>query len=197
MGTTTKDPRLRRESEPFAPEDQGPWEPHLAAMRENELMVLNDPSVEGVALRYALYYGAGASQSMVDGVTDRKLPLLRSASPLSWIHVVDAASATVAALERGRAGQAYNIADDEPVSWTDFIGYLARALGAPDPRSLPSWLLKTFAPYAHAVLQGGVCLSNEKAKQQLHWHPATPTYRLGLDRLADEAIAHGRFREAA
>jgi nucleoside-diphosphate-sugar epimerase len=196
-GYDDQGPRLRRESEPFAPEGQGPWEPHLAAMRENERMVLTDPSVEGVALRYALYYGAGASQLMVDGVTDRKLPVLRSASPLSWIHVDDAASATVAALERGRAGQAYNIADDEPVSWTDFIGYLARALGAPDPRSLPSWLLKMFAPYAHAVLQGGVCLANDKAKQQLHWHAATPTYRLGLDRLADEAIAHGWFREAA
>ena len=114
--------RLRRESEPFAPEHQGPWEAHLAAMRENERMVLTDHSVEGVALRYALFYGAGASQPLIDGVAHRKLPVLATASPLSWIHVDDAASATVAALERGEAGQAYNIADDEPVSATWRLG---------------------------------------------------------------------------
>ena len=191
-GYDDQGPRLRRESEPFAPEHQGPWEAHLAAMRENERMVLTDHSVEGVALRYALFYGAGASQPLIDGVAHRKLPVLANASPLSWIHVDDAASATVAALERGEAGQAYNIADDEPVSWTDFIGYLARALGAPTPRRLPSWLLKLFVPYAHAVLKGGVCLANDKAKQQLHWRPAIPTYRLGIDRLAYEAAHAGR-----
>jgi nucleoside-diphosphate-sugar epimerase len=189
--------RLRRESEPFAPERQGPWEPHLAAMRENERMVLTDPAVEGVALRYAIYYGARASQSLVDGVAHRKLPVLANASALSWIHVDDAASATVAALERGEAGQAYNIADDDPVSWTNFIGYLARALDAPNPRTLPSGLLKVFAPYGYAVLRGGVCLANDKAKQELHWRPATPSYRLGLDRLAYDAIQQGRLREAA
>ena len=124
-GYDDQGPRLRRESEPFAPEHQG-REAHLAAMRENERMVLTDHSVAGVALRYALFYGAGASQPLVDGVAHRKLPVLASASPLSWIHVDDAASATVAALERGEAGQAYNIADDQPVSWTVFIDHLAR-----------------------------------------------------------------------
>jgi nucleoside-diphosphate-sugar epimerase len=188
--------RLRRESEQFAPERQDPWEPHLAAMRENERMVLTDHSVEGVVLRYALFYGARASQPLIDGVAHRKLPVLANASPLSWIHIDDAAWATVAALERGEAGHAYNIADDEPVSWTDFISYLARALGAPRPRRLPNWLLKMFAPYAHAPLQGGVCLANDKAKQQLHWRPAIPTYRLGLDRLANEAT-HAGLSEAA
>jgi hypothetical protein len=72
----------------------------------------------------------------------------------------------------------------DSVSWTNFIGYLARALDAPNPRKLPSGLLKMFAPYGYAVLRGGVCLANDKAKQELHWRPATPSYRLGLDRLA-------------
>jgi hypothetical protein len=75
-GYDDQGPRLRRESEPFAPEGQSPWEPHLAAMRENERLVLTDPSIEGVALRYALFYGAGASQPLIDRVVHRQLPVL-------------------------------------------------------------------------------------------------------------------------
>jgi len=182
--------RLRREEDPFAPPGNSPFERHLAAMRDNEQQVLTAADLQGIALRYALFYGAGASWTLVDGVARRKLPVLAGASPLSWVHVDDAVSATVAALEDGLAGQAYNVADDEPVSWTDFVGYLSRKLGAPSPRTVPSWLLALLAPYAHAVLRGGICIANDKAKTELHWRPATSTFRLGLDQIAARVNRH-------
>jgi NAD dependent epimerase/dehydratase family enzyme len=65
---------------------------------------------------------------------------------MSWIHIDDAGAATVAALERGRAGHADNVVDDEPVRWGEFLGTLAQAINAPPPRTVPGWLL-ALAPY--------------------------------------------------
>jgi nucleoside-diphosphate-sugar epimerase len=171
-----------RENEPFGPSGQGRFQPHVDAMRRNEQLVLSDPTLQGVALRYGLIYGGPASAELVDGVRRRRLPVLRNASPLSWTYLDDAVSATVAALESAASG-AYNIADDVPVSWTELVTALADAIGAPPPRRVPPALVRLGAPYGFTVLRGGVCLSNEKAHQDFGWQPAVRSYRDGIARL--------------
>jgi nucleoside-diphosphate-sugar epimerase len=99
------------------------------------------------------------------------------------IYVEDAATATLAALERGRSGEAYNVVDDEPVAWGEFFGAVAKAFGAPPPREVPRWIFR-FLPYAGAMMLGDHRLSNAKAKRELLWTPAAPTYREGISRLA-------------
>jgi nucleoside-diphosphate-sugar epimerase len=94
--------------------------------------------------------------------------------------VEDVASATVAAVERGRPGEAYNVVDDEPVSLHDFLTELARVGGAPRPRSIPLWLAKLAAPYPAAAATMTFRVSNEKAKRELGWTPGYPTYREGI-----------------
>jgi nucleoside-diphosphate-sugar epimerase len=176
--------RVRTEDDAFAPPGRGRFEEHLAAMRVNEDLVLRSAAFDGIALRYGLFYGVGAGdQDLVDGLRRRRLPVLRGAGPLSWIYLDDAATATVAALVSGEGGEAYNVVDDEPVSWTTLMTELAGALGAPRPRALPRWALAAL-PYARAVLQGGVCAANLKARTKLHWSPAVPTYRDGIGRIA-------------
>jgi nucleoside-diphosphate-sugar epimerase len=100
----------------------------------------------------------------------------------SLIYVEDAAAATVAALERGRPGEAYNVVDDEPVAWGEFFGAVAKAFGAPPPREVPRWVFR-FLPYARAMMLGDHRLSNAKAKRELLWMPSAPTYREGISQL--------------
>ena len=144
--------RLRLESERFAPTRSGPFEQHLSAMRENESRVLDDHDLEGIALRYSLFYGGAASGMLLTGVRKRTIPVLADASPLSSIQVDDAAAATVAALDRGGAGQAFNVADDEPVSWTTFVSYVASRAGAPPPLRVPALA----GPSDRAVREGHI-----------------------------------------
>lgn len=169
------------EDDPFGLPAGGAFAEHLDAMRSNEEQVLGADSFDGVALRYGLFYGVGAGDdAMVDSLSKRRLPVLREAGPLSWIYLDDAVSATVAALDHGTAGEAYNVVDDEPVSWTTMMSALATVLGAPAPRALPRWMLAAI-PYARTMMDGGMCASNLKARRKLHWSPAVPTYRSGVE----------------
>lgn len=177
--------RLRPETDRFAPTGRGRFEPHLAAMRANETQVLTAAGIDGIVLRYGLFYGGAADAPLVEGVRRRRLPVLRECSPLSFVHVQDAATAAVAALERGRPGQAYNIADDEPVGWTGFVRHVATVLASPPPRTVPAGLVRRVLPYAAALLQGGTCLDTSKARDELGWRPAFPDHRSGLAGLAD------------
>jgi hypothetical protein len=126
--------------------------------------VLDDHDLEGIALGYGLFYGGAASGMLLNGVRKRTIPVLADASPLSFIQVDDAAAATVAALERSGAGQAFNVADDEPVSWTTFVSYVASRAGAPPPLRVPRWLVRLIAPYAKVIFDGGVCVSTGKSE---------------------------------
>jgi nucleoside-diphosphate-sugar epimerase len=176
--------RVLTEDAPFGPPGQDrQFERHLAAMRSAEQQALETPGIDGVALRFGFFYGASASGQLLGMLRKRRLPVVRDAGPLSWIHLDDAASAAVAALERGEAGAAYNISDDEPVSWGTFMGAMAEAIGAPRPLAVPAWLLRP-APYLHAMLTSSLRLSNERAKRELGWAPRFPTYREGAAEVA-------------
>ena len=184
--------RVLTEDDPFAPVGHGRFEEHLAAMRSAEQQVIASPHLEGIALRYGLFYGPGpAGDAMVNGLRRRRLPTLRHGGVQPWVYIDDAASATVAALERGTAGEAYNVADDEPVSFPALMTAMAAAVGAPQPLVLPSWLLASM-PYAKAVITGGLRVATTKAKQELGWAPRLPTYRDGVKELAE----HYRQRAA-
>ncbi|MGW4249065.1 hypothetical protein ACWELQ_42030, partial [Nocardia sp. NPDC004722] len=99
-----------------------------------------------------------------------------------------ACAATVAALERGVPGSAYNIVDDEPVTWGAMFDAMAQAIGARTPRRLPPRLVRMASPLAAAqMLDLSLRVSNAKARAELSWRPAYPSYREGLVTVADAA----------
>ena len=176
--------RVLTESDPFGPPGHGRFEEHIAAMRSNEQQVFAADGLEGVALRYGLLYGSGpAGDAMVDGLRKRRLPVVRNSGVQPWVYIDDAAAATAVAAERGEPGEAYNIADDEPVSLATVVTAMAEAVGAPKPRAVPGWLLAA-APYAKAVMTGGLRVSNAKAVRELGWTLRAPTYHEGIRLLA-------------
>jgi nucleoside-diphosphate-sugar epimerase len=165
------------EDDPFGRPQGDRCDPHLAAMRINEELTFAAP--EGIALRYGLFYGGDIAEKR-PLLASRKLPVSRG-GVLAWVHHDDAAAATVAALEHGAAGRAYNIVDDRPATWADVFTALARAVGAPDPIHIPAWLFRLMAPYAAAfAVDSTLRASNAKAKADLHWVPRYPDYAAGL-----------------
>src|SRR6266540_677274 len=88
-----------------------------------------------------------------------------------------------AALEKGRAGQAYNIVDDEPVRWADYLDALAAELGVRRPWRVPSWMLRAI-PYLHTIMTTSMRVSNAKARRELGWAAAVSTYREGIPLVA-------------
>ena len=152
----------------------------LAAIVEQERMVLDAP-LTGTVLRYGNLYGPGASDDLIDLVRRRALPVVGGGRGIwSWLHIEDAAAATVAALERGQR-DVYNIVDDHPAEVSEWIPYLAALAGAPPPRRVPGWLAKFFIGEAGVRwMTQGRGSSNEKAKRELRWAPAYPSWRDGF-----------------
>ncbi|MFI6594701.1 NAD-dependent epimerase/dehydratase family protein [Nonomuraea sp. NPDC050536] len=171
------------EDRPFAEPGQGAFDPHMRSMRANEQQVFTAPGIDGVALRYGMFYGPEVStRKLMDLARRRLLPAVRPASVVSLVHIHDAASAAVAALEHGQPGRPYNVADDEPVPFDEYVRALAAAAGAPSPLRMPGWLLRA-TPYTHALMVGTrLRLSNARAKAELGWRPTYPTYRDGITR---------------
>jgi len=120
----------------------------------------------------------------------RRVPMLPGGDrgALSWIHIDDAATATVAALERGKPGEIYNVVDDEPASFAAFAREFASVIGAPPPRSAPLWLVRPFMRYAALFATSTLRVENAKAKRELGWTPRYPTIRDGLRGRRDPAV---------
>jgi nucleoside-diphosphate-sugar epimerase len=182
-------PRVLTEDDPFGVAERGPTGEHIRAMVAAERAASSD-GLEGIALRYGLFYGPGpATADMVAMVRKRQFPVISGGGGFAdFIDLDDAAAATVAALEKGRAGAAYNIVDGTPVTWGDFVDELARLVGAKKPRRLPGWVLKAVAPYAYLAMTTSMRVSNARAVQELGWTPQVPDYRAGLRRIADGAV---------
>jgi nucleoside-diphosphate-sugar epimerase len=173
--------RVLTEHDPFGNPAGNRTDPHVAAMRSTEQQAFTAP--EGIALRYGLLYG-GDAERLRPQFARRRLPVAEG-GVLGWVHHEDAAAATVAALERGRAGQAYNVVDDLPASWQEVFTAMAAALGAPPPRRVPGWLLRLGAPLLAAFLvDTSMRVSNAKAKRELGWQPRFPSYREGVRAIA-------------
>jgi nucleoside-diphosphate-sugar epimerase len=171
--------RALTERDPFAPSGRGAFQATLAALRSTEQQTLGADGIEGIALRYGAFYGPGAGLEVtVDLLRRRRLAIPRDGGGVvSLVYVDDAA----AALERGRGGQAYNIVDDRPVPWREYLEGVAEAFGTPRPRRVPRWALRPF-PYAHAMLTGTWRVANRKARTELGWTPTAPTDRDGIAR---------------
>jgi nucleoside-diphosphate-sugar epimerase len=178
---------LTEDDPPFGPPGRSRWlERHVGAMRSAERQTFAAEGIEGIALRYGLFYGPDAgAKEMVEMLRRRRLPVLRDGGgPLSWVYIDDAATATAAALENGRPGQAYNIVDDEPTSWAEFMRAVAEAVGAPPPLAVPRWALR-LAPFVYTMMTSAMRVSNDKAKRELGWAPSYPTYRQGIEKVTE------------
>ncbi|WP_431895317.1 NAD-dependent epimerase/dehydratase family protein [Nonomuraea sp. bgisy101] len=175
------------EDRPFAcPTGHRAFDRHMRSMRANEEQAFGTPGIEGVALRYGMFYGPEPSTLKLAALTRRRaLPVPRPSGTVALVHIHDAAAAAVAALDRGRPGQAYNIVDDQPVTFADYVGAVAAAVGAPSPLTVPARLLAAL-PYLYALMVSTrIRLSNDKAKRELGWHPAFPSHHEGLKGLRE------------
>jgi nucleoside-diphosphate-sugar epimerase len=135
----------------------------------------------GVALRYGGFYGHGATADQVKMVRKRMLPLVGGGTGwFSFVHVDDAASATVLAVEQKARG-VFNIVDDEPAPASEWLPYLAQCLGAKPPRRIPVWLARLLAgEMAVGMMTEGRAFSNAKAKRELGWKLGYPSWRQGF-----------------
>lgn len=185
FGYTPEGGRVKTEDDRVMEDAPGAFGVALRTVRAMERAVLGAEGLEGLVLRYGFFYGPGAgTEGLVKMLRARRMVVPRDGGGIvSWIYIEDAAGATVAALERGRAGEAYNIADDEPVSWRRFLDTVAQEFGTPRPMAVPSWILRAM-PFVHAVMTSSFRLSNAKAKRELAWTPSAPTYREGIARTA-------------
>jgi nucleoside-diphosphate-sugar epimerase len=165
------------EGDPFGLPTGTRSDPHVAAMLAAERQTFE--SGHGIALRYGMLYGGDAEQ-VRPLLARRRLPVV-AGGLLGWVHHEDAAAATVAALEHGRAGEAYNVVDDQPASWQEVYTAMAEAFGAPRPHRLPRWLFRLAAPYvATFAADTSMVVSNAKAEAELAWKPEFPSYREGI-----------------
>lgn len=157
-----------------------------AAVRSMETQVLEATRqglIEGVILRYGLFYSADtpSTVAMIDMVRKRRLPVVRhDAGQLPIIHVDDAVSATVLALDRAPAAGIYDIVDDYPTSMAEIVEALAEYSGAARPLRVPGWVPRIVAPYMARMTSMRMPLSNVRAKIDLGWRPKYPTLRDGV-----------------
>jgi nucleoside-diphosphate-sugar epimerase len=150
-----------------------------------ERMVLGTDALEALVLRYGWFYGPGTffapAGATASDVRRRRFPVIGRGSGLwSFVHVDDAADATVAVAEHGAPG-IYNVVDDEPAAMREWLPVYAEALGAKPPRRVPVWLARLVAGAAVAGMATALPgADNQKAKRELRWQPGHPSWRTGF-----------------
>jgi 2-alkyl-3-oxoalkanoate reductase len=173
---------VKTEDDPFDPDPVPTMRETHAAIRYLEDAVTK---ANGIALRYGGFYGPGTSLApggeQFEAIRKRRFPVVGSSAGLwSFIHVDDAATATLAAIERGAPG-VYNVVDDEPAPAREWLPALAAAAGAKPPRRVPGWLGRMAAGEAVVMMMTEMRgASNAKAKRELGWTPAYPSWRQGF-----------------
>lgn len=166
----------------------------LEAIRYLERTVTASTTPEGIVLRYGFFYGPETgtlSPAMIDQLRHRRVPVIGSgAGTWSFINTEDAASATLAAVERGRAGNVYNVVDDHPAQVKDWLPALAELIGAKPPLHVPAWLGRLLAgEHMVAMMTEVRGASNAKARRELDWQPAKSSWRQGFAELARASAA--------
>jgi nucleoside-diphosphate-sugar epimerase len=169
---------VKTEEDPLDLEEGTVAHAQMEALRSLEEAVL---VAGGAALRYGWLYGPGATDSLVEVVRKRQFPLVGdSAGYTSWLHLDDAASATVLAVEQQVTG-VFNIVDDEPAPASAWLPYLAACVGAKRPLRVPVWLARLLAgEVAVTIMTEGRGFSNAKAKRELGWELRYPSWRQGF-----------------
>ncbi|MER6808785.1 NAD(P)-dependent oxidoreductase [Spirillospora sp. NPDC000708] len=157
----------------------------IAAVEYMEKAVLGADGIEGIVLRYGAFYGPGTSMApgseQLEMIRKRKFPVVGDGGGVwSFVHIADAADATVAAVENGGRG-VYNIVDDDPAPVAQWLPELAAMLGAKKPMRVPRFIGRLAAGPAGVVLMTELRgASNAKAKRELGWTPSHPSWRQGL-----------------
>ena len=166
------------EEDPLPSEEVGPkMRGAVQALRYVEDVVVN---AGGAALRYGGFYGPGATNDLVELVRKRRFPLVGGGTGyFNWVHLDDAASATVLAVEQQAKG-VFNIVDDEPARVRDWLPYLAESAGARRPMRLPKWVAQLLAGEMVKIMTDGRAFSNAKAKRELGWELRYPSWRQGF-----------------
>jgi 2-alkyl-3-oxoalkanoate reductase len=174
---------VKTEDDPLDPDPPAPMRRTLDAIRYLERAVAGAEGLEGVVLRYGGFYGplADMPAKFIETIRKRRMPVVGAGSGVwSFVHLDDAAAATVAAVEHGAPG-IYNIVDDEPAAVTEWLPCLAEALGAKPPRHVPAWLGRLAGGEAAISVMTQVRgSSNAKAKRELGWQPHHPSWRQGF-----------------
>jgi nucleoside-diphosphate-sugar epimerase len=176
---------VKSEEDPLDPTPAREMRESLAAIRHLEAAVTGADWTDGIVLRYGAFYGPGTSMS-ADGeqfemIRKRKFPVVGGGTGVwSFVHIADAAEATVAAVERGERG-IYNVVDDDPAPVAEWLPALAQTLGAPKPWRVPRFVGQLFAGEAGVVMMtDSRGASNAKAKREFGWKPRHPSWREGF-----------------
>lgn len=157
------------------------------AIRHLEDAVCGIDWAEGIVLRYGAFYGPGTGISadpeamMTKAIRKRRFPIIGDGGGVwSYVHIEDAASATVAAVDHGAPG-VYNVVDDEPAPVREWLPFLAEQMGGRKPMRVPAFLVRLLAGEAPVLqmteVRGG---SNAKAKRVLGWQPRWSSWRIGF-----------------
>jgi nucleoside-diphosphate-sugar epimerase len=176
---------VKTEDDPLDPAPADGMRGTLDAIRYLEEAVTGAGWTEGIVLRYGGFYGPGTSlergSEMIEQIRRRRFPVVGDGAGVwSFIHIADAAEATVAAVERGRPG-IYNIVDDEPAPVAEWLPAVADAVGAKPPMHVPRLVGRLLAGKELAVMMTEVRgASNAKAKRELGWRPRHSSWREGF-----------------
>jgi nucleoside-diphosphate-sugar epimerase len=174
--------QIKSEDDPLDPQPAKQTRRTLEAIRHLESAVT---AANGIVLRYGGFYGPGTGLEphgeQLEAVRKRRFPVVGDGRGVwSFVHIDDAASATVAALEHGQPG-IYNIVDDDPAPVAEWLPYLAEVAGAKPPRHLPLWLARLVGGEHMVVLMDEARgASNEKARRELGWEPVRSSWRTGF-----------------
>jgi nucleoside-diphosphate-sugar epimerase len=176
---------VKGEDDPLDPAPMRVFRTTVTAIRHLEEAVLGAKWTEGIVLRYGALYGPGTSMApgreQFEMVRKRRFPVVGDGGGVwSFIHVADAAEATVAAVEHGSRG-VYNVVDDDPARVAEWLPALAQVLGAKKPLRVPRFVGRLFAgEFGVAMMTELRGASNAKAKRELAWRPAHPSWRRGF-----------------
>jgi nucleoside-diphosphate-sugar epimerase len=193
---------VKTEDDPLDPSPPRSMRRSLAAFVHLESVVVGATDLEGIALRYGGLYGPGTSTALdspfVEAVRRRRLPIIGDGAGVwSFVHVDDAASATLAAVERGEPG-VYNVVDDAPARTNVWLPEFARIVGAKPPRHVPAWLGRLVAGEAVVVMfTSARGASNAKAKRDLGWRLQYSTWRHGFRTGLSEAAQRREIEQPA
>lgn len=185
---------VKTEADALDPDPPAEQRSTLRAIEYLERTVTGSVQPEGIVLRYGAFYGPGTGLldgAMLEQVRNRRTPLIGDgAGWWSFVHVDDAAAATVKAIERGKAGSIYNITDDDPAQVRDWLPTLAKITGAKQPHRLPAWIARMVAgKHLVSMMTQVRAGSNAKAKRELGWQPAHPSWRSGFAEAAHRSMA--------
>jgi nucleoside-diphosphate-sugar epimerase len=176
---------VKDEEAPTFLDPPGKFASGLEAMLTSEGEAVGAEGMEGLVLRYGQFYGPGTyfdrDGSIAQQVRARRFPQIgKGTGVFSFVHIDDAADATVAAIERGAPG-IYNVVDDDPAPLSEWLPVYAEALGAKRPMHVPAFVARLLGGKA-AVVMGTQMrgASNAKAKRELGWQPAHPSWQQGF-----------------